>query len=198
MNSIFKKFANDDEQPSGFEFSSENKKRAYQIIKQYPKNYKESCIMPFLTLAQNQSGGWIPKKAMEYISSFLNVSEMRVLELATFYSMYNLSPIGKFHIEVCTTTPCMLRGAEKILEKCEKNLNLKNGNISDSKQFSISEVECLGACVNAPVAKIGSHYYEDLSEEIMTDLLERLKSGKKIEKGSQINRRGSEPTNKSS
>lgn len=196
MSLSFKKIADEKLQPSSFEFSVSNKKKANDIIKTYPKNYKESSIMPLLTLAQNQCGGWIPKKALQYISEFLNVSEIRVLELATFYSMYNLSPIGKFHIEVCTTTPCMLRGAEKILENCKKNLNLNIGEISENKMFSIIEVECLGACVNAPIAKIGEHYYEDLNEDYMTKILNNIKSGKKINKGSQLSRKGSEPYDK--
>ena len=196
MSLSFKKIADEKLQPSSFEFSVSNKKKANDIIKTYPKNYKESSIMPLLTLAQNQCGGWIPKKALQYISEFLNVSEIRVLELATFYSMYNLSPIGKFHIEVCTTTPCMLRGAEKILENCKKNLNLNIGEISENKMFSVIEVECLGACVNAPIAKIGEHYYEDLNEDYMTKILNNIKSGKKINKGSQLSRKGSEPYDK--
>ena len=196
MSANFKKIANEDIQPNSFEFSSLNKKVADEIIKTYPKEYKESSIMPLLTLAQNQCGGWIPKIAIEYISKYLSVSEMRVLELATFYSMYNLSPVGKHHIEICTTTPCMLRGSQKILEKCKKSLNLNVGELSEDSMFSLNEVECLGACVNAPIAKIGEHYYEDLNEDNIAVILNNLKSGKKINKGSQILRKGTEPYDK--
>ena len=193
MVSSFKKFADEELQPDSFEFNKENKKKALEVMKNYPKNYLESSIMPLLSLAQEQFGGWIPKKAMEHISQFLNVSEMKVLELATFYSMYNLSPIAENHIEICTTTPCMLRGAEKILEKCKKKLNLDVGEYNKNKKFSLVEVECLGACVNAPVVKIGNHYYEDLDEDSINVVLENLENGKKIIKGPQISRKGSEP-----
>ncbi len=196
MSANFKKIADEKIQPDSFEFTLSNKKIAEKIIKSYPQNYRESSIMPLLTLAQKQCGGWIPKIAMEYISNYLNVSEMRVLELATFYSMYNLSPIGKYHIEICTTTPCMLRGSYKILEKCKKSLNLNVGGLTNDSLFSLNEVECLGACVNAPIAKIGEHYYEDLNEENFLEILDNLKSGKKINKGSQILRKGSEPYDK--
>ena len=193
MVSSFKKFADEELQPDSFEFNKENKKKALEFMKNYPKNYVESSTMPLLSLAQEQFGGWIPKKAMEHISQFLNVSEMKVLELATFYSMYNLSPIAENHIEICTTTPCMLRGAEKILEKCKKKLKLDVGEYNKNKKFSLVEVECLGACVNAPVVKIGNHYYEDLDEESINTMLENLENGKKIIKGSQLFRKGSEP-----
>ncbi len=193
MVSSFKKIADEKLQPDSFEFNRENKKKALEVMKNYPKNYLESSIMPLLSLAQEQFGGWIPKKAMEHISQFLNVSEMKVLELATFYSMYNLSPIAENHIEICTTTPCMLRGAEKILEKCKKKLNLDVGEYNKNKKFSLVEVECLGACVNAPVVKIGNHYYEDLDEDSINVVLENLENGKKIIKGPQISRKGSEP-----
>ena len=193
MVSSFKKIADEKLQPDSFEFNKENKKKALEVMKNYPKNYLESSIMPLLSLAQEQFGGWIPKKAMEHISQFLNVSEMKVLELATFYSMYNLSPIAENHIEICTTTPCMLRGAEKILEKCKKKLNLDAGEYNKNKKFSLVEVECLGACVNAPVVKIGNHYYEDLDEDSINVVLENLENGKKIIKGPQISRKGSEP-----
>ena len=193
MVSSFKKIADEKLQPDSFEFNKENKKKALEVMKNYPKNYLESSIMPLLSLAQEQFGGWIPKKAMEHISQFLNVSEMKVLELATFYSMYNLSPIAENHIEICTTKPCMLRGAEKILEKCKKKLNLDVGEYNKNKKFSLVEVECLGACVNAPVVKIGNHYYEDLDEDSINVVLENLENGKKIIKGPQISRKGSEP-----
>ncbi len=196
MTSSFKNIAEDKFQPNSFEFSSANKKKAMEIIKIYPQNYRESSIMPLLTLAQEQCDGWIPKKAIEHIAGFLNVSEMRVLELATFYSMYNLSPIGKYHIEICTTTPCMLRGAEKLLDNCKKKLDITDSKYNENSEFTIAEVECLGACVNAPVVKIGKHYYEDLDEVSMYNLINNLGENKKITKGSQISRKGSEPQRK--
>lgn len=196
MSSSFKKIAEQSIQPTKFEFNNKSKILAEEIIKRYPKNYRESSIMPLLTIAQDQFGGWIPKKAIEYIAVYLNVSEIRVLELATFYSMYNLSPVGRNHIEVCTTTPCMLRGSDKILEICEKKLKIKIGEVGENNMFSLNEVECLGACVNAPLVKIGNHYYEDLDESSIDKIIENIKNGKKIQKGSQIFRKGSEPEGK--
>lgn len=193
MGVVFKKFAEEVDQPLEFKFTEANKKKALEVQKNYPQVYKESSIMPLLTIAQEQCGGWLPKKSIEYIAKFLKVSEMKVLELATFYSMYNLSPVGKYHIEVCTTTPCMLRGSEDILNVCKKKLNLEVGEASKENLFSLVEVECLGACVNAPVAKIGNHYYEDLNEENFEKIIENIINNKKINKGSQINRKGSEP-----
>ena len=196
MSLSFKKIASDKLQPSDFTFSKKNLKIANSIMKRYPKNYPESSLMPLLTLAQKQNQGWIPKKAIEYIANFLKVSEIKVLEIATFYSMYNLSPVGKNHIEICTTTPCMLRGSEKILEKCKNYLNLNVGEITGDNNFSLIEVECLGACVNAPVVKIGDYYYEDLDTESFSEILDKLQQNKKIKKGSQIFRKGTEPLRK--
>ena len=174
MVSSFKKIADEKLQPDSFEFNKENKKKALEVMKNYPKNYLESSIMPLLSLAQEQFGGWIPKKAMEHISQFLNVSEMKVLELATFYSMYNLSPIAENHIEICTTTPCMLRGAEKILEKCKKKLNLDVGEYNKNKKFSLVEVECLGACIDAPLVEINNDYHENITPDSIEKLISNL------------------------
>tara|TARA_B100000287_G_scaffold432602_1_gene492304 strand:- start:11031 stop:11630 length:600 start_codon:yes stop_codon:yes gene_type:complete len=190
---FFKKIANEDIQPKDFSFDKNNLSKAKNIIKMYPKNYKESSIMPLLSLAQDQSNGWLPKKAIEYVSKFLDVPEIRVLEMATFYSMYNLSPVGKCHIEVCTTSPCMLRGSDEILCGFEKTLGIKIGQISDDKNFSLNKVECLGACVNGPVIKINENYYEDLSVDLANDLINNIKNNKKVKIGPQSSRKGSEP-----
>ncbi len=189
----FKKIAEDKIQPKDFSFDRDNMLLAKKILKIYPKNYKESSIMPLLSIAQNQNNGWLPKKAIEYISDFLEIPEIKVLEIATFYSMYNLSPVGKFHIEVCTTSPCMLRGSDEILSFCEKKLAIQVGDISKDKMFSLSRVECLGACVNAPVVKINENYYEDLDLNSTDKLINNLSSNKKIKIGSQSGRKGSEP-----
>jgi NADH-quinone oxidoreductase subunit E len=189
----FKKIAEDKIQPKDFTFDRDNMLLAKKILKIYPKNYKESSIMPLLSIAQNQNNGWLPKKAIEYISDFLEIPEIKVLEIATFYSMYNLSPVGKFHIEVCTTSPCMLRGSDEILSFCEKKLAIQVGDISKDKMFSLSRVECLGACVNAPVVKINENYYEDLDLNSTDKLINNLSSNKKIKIGSQSGRKGSEP-----
>ena len=189
----FKKIAEDKIQPKDFSFDRDNMLLAKKILKIYPKNFKESSIMPLLSIAQNQNNGWLPKKAIEYVSDFLEIPEIKVLEIATFYSMYNLSPVGKFHIEVCTTSPCMLRGSDEILSFCEKKLAIQVGDISKDKMFSLSRVECLGACVNAPIVKINENYYEDLDLNSTDKLINNLSSNKKIKIGSQSGRKGSEP-----
>ena len=189
----FKKIADENVQPNEFCFDKQNLVLAKKILKIYPKNFKESSIMPLLSIAQNQNNGWLPKKAIEYISDFLEIPEIKVLEIATFYSMYNLSPVGKFHIEVCTTSPCMLRGSDEILSFCEKKLAIQVGGISKDKMFSLSRVECLGACVNGPVVKINENYYEDLNINSANDLLKNMNEGKKLKIGPQSSRKGSEP-----
>ena len=193
MENNFKKFANEDVQPKDFTFNAVNLSKAKEILKIYPKNYKESSIMPLLSIAQYQNDGWLPKKAIEYVSKFLNVPEIKVLEIATFYSMYNLSPVGKNHIEVCTTSPCMLRGSDEILVKLKKLTGVSTGEISKDCVFSLNKVECLGACVNAPVVKINENYYEDLNLQSVEELINKLRNNKKIKIGPQISRKGSEP-----
>ena len=191
--SKFKIIAEETTQPLEFNFNSENLVRAKKIIRMYPNNYKESSIMPLLSMAQTQNHGWLPKKAIEYVSNLIEVPEIKVLEIATFYSMYNLSPVGKFHIEVCTTTPCMLRGSDSMLDLCKKKFGLEIGEVTEDGLFSLGRVECLGACVNAPVIKINENYYEDLDSESLNKLLDNLKMKKKVKIGSQLKRKGSEP-----
>tara|TARA_B100000963_G_scaffold352924_1_gene366838 strand:- start:139 stop:735 length:597 start_codon:yes stop_codon:yes gene_type:complete len=191
--SRFKIIADESTQPVEFNFNSTNLIKAKKIIKMYPDNFKESSIMPLLSIAQSQNNGWLPKKAIEYVSNFIEVPEIKVLEIATFYSMYNLSPVGKFHIEVCTTTPCMLRGSDSMVDLCKKELGLEIGDITEDGLFSLGRVECLGACVNAPVIKINENYYEDLNSDNLKKLLDSLKMNKKVKIGSQSNRKGSEP-----
>ena len=193
MENNFKKFANEDVQPKDFTFNAGNLSKAKEILKIYPKNYKESSIMPLLSIAQYQNDGWLPKKAIEYVSKFLNVPEIKVLEIATFYSMYNLSPVGKNHIEVCTTSPCMLRGSDDILVKLKKLTGISTGEISKDCVFSLNKVECLGACVNAPVVKINENYFEDLNLQSVEELINKLRNNKKIKIGPQTSRKGSEP-----
>jgi len=193
MGNNFKKFADEDAQPDNFTFSNENLLKAKDIVKMYPKNYKESSIMPLLSIAQSQNDGWLPKKAIEYVSNFLSVPEMKVLEIATFYSMYNLSPVGKHHIEICTTSPCMLRGSDNLLEKLKNWIGINTGEITEDKKFSLNRVECLGACVNAPVVKINENYYEDLDLQSFEELINKLSDSKKVKIGPQSSRKGSEP-----
>ena len=193
MENNFKKFAEESLQPKDFTFDNTNLGKAKEIVKMYPKNYKESSIMPLLSIAQNQNNGWLPKKAIEYVSSFLDVPEIKVLEIATFYSMYNLSPVGKNHIEVCTTSPCMLRGSDEILLKLKELIGVNIGEVSKDCIFSLNKVECLGACVNAPIVKINENYYEDLNLQSVEELINRLLHNKKIKAGPQSSRKGSEP-----
>ena len=193
MGNNFKKIANEELQPDNFSFSSENIAKAKDIVKMYPKNYRESSIMPLLSMAQSQNDGWLPKKAIEYVSNFLNVPEMKVLEIATFYSMYNLSPVGKHHIEICTTSPCMLRGSDNLLEKLKNWIGINTGEITDDNKFSLNRVECLGACVNAPVVKINENYYEDLDLQSFEKLINKLSNNKNVKIGPQSSRKGSEP-----
>lgn len=191
--SKFKIIAGESLQPTDFRFNRENLSKAKEVLKMYPSNFKESSIMPLLSMAQIQSNGWLPKKAIEYVSNFIDIPEIKVLEIATFYSMYNLSPVGKFHIEVCTTTPCMLRGSDSMLNLCKRKLNLEVGEISEDGKFSLSRVECLGACVNAPIVKINENYFEDLNAESLDALIKNYQTNKKVKIGPQSKRKGSEP-----
>ena len=177
-----------------FKFTDINLKKAQEITARYPKGRSKSAIMGLLDLAQRQNEGWLSKEALEYIAAYLNIAVIRVYEVASFYSMYNLQPVGKFLIQICGTTPCMLRGAEKILAACEKYLGVKLNQTTIDKFFTIKEVECLGACVNAPVVQINDYYYEDLTEDKVVEILEMMKSGREeIPYGSQIGRNCSAP-----
>ena len=142
------------DQPKLFKFSAENLKKAEEILKRYPKQNKKSAVMPLLYLAQRQNENWIPLAAMKYIAKILDMPYIKVYEVATFYSMYNLAPVGKYFIQVCTTTPCMIRGANKLVEACKEKISENESELSNDKSCSWMEVECLGACVNATMMKI--------------------------------------------
>ena len=191
----FKVIAEDSLQPKSFSFSSDNLVKAKNIIKMYPSNYKESAIMPLLSIAQNQNNGWVPKKAIEYVSDLINVPEIKVLELATFYSMYNLSPVGKYHIQVCTTTPCMIRGAYDLVDVCKKKINENQNHLSKNNICSWTEVECLGACVNSPMIQINEDYYEDLNAKDVEKIIDKIMNNEKPVPGSYKGRKNSEPVN---
>ncbi len=180
------------EQPDSFSFNDENLKLANKHIAKYPEGRQASSVMPLLDIAQRQHNNWIPMKAIEYIAKMLAMPVMHVLEVATFYTMYNLAPVGKYHIQLCGTTPCWLRGSDKIKETCKNKLNLELGEISKDGLFSLIEVECLGACANAPMIQINDDFYEDLNPELMEKLLDNLKHGREVIKGSQIGRKSSE------
>ncbi|MBD22434.1 MAG: NADH-quinone oxidoreductase subunit E, partial [Alphaproteobacteria bacterium] len=154
---------------------------------------QQSAVMALLYIAQSQNNNWIPLIAMKYIAKFLKIPYIQVYEVATFYSMYNLSPVGKNHIEVCTTSPCMLRGSDEILVKLKKLIGANIGEVSKDCVFSLNKVECLGACVNAPIVKINQNYYEDLNLQSVEELINKLRVNKKIKIGPQSSRKGSEP-----
>jgi NADH-quinone oxidoreductase subunit E len=166
------------QQPETFEFSEENLNIARNIISKYPEGKQQSAVMSLLYLVQNQNQNWIPLVAMKYIASLLKMPYIKVYEVATFYSMYNLSPVGKFFYQVCTTTPCMLRGANKLVEACKENISKNENEISQDGNCSWVEVECLGACVNAPMIQINDSYYEDLNKEKLLKIIDETKQGK--------------------
>ncbi|MBH71052.1 MAG: NADH-quinone oxidoreductase chain 2 [Alphaproteobacteria bacterium MarineAlpha6_Bin6] len=158
-----------------FKFSDKNKIKAKKILKKYPKKFSRSAILPLLHLVQDQLEGWLSKDSIEYISKFLNVPLINVYEVASFYHMYNLKKVGKNCINVCTTTPCWLRGSDIILKKFEQKLNVKVGETTKDNLFSLNEIECLGACVDAPVIKINNNYYENLKLDDIQKIIKNLK-----------------------
>ena len=181
------------EQPDSFEFSSVNVDVAKKIISNYPEGKQQSAVMALLYIAQRQNNNWIPLAAMKFIAKYLNMPYIRVYEVATFYSMYNLAPVGKYYYQVCTTTPCMLRGAYKLVDLCKSKISKKENELSENGNCSWVEVECLGACANAPMIQINDDYYEDLDEKNFRKLLIDLKNNKKVNIGSQIGRKSSQP-----
>ncbi len=183
------------EQPSDFEFNKKNLNEANEIIKNYPDGKQQSAVMALLYLAQKQNDNWIPLSAMKYIAKFLNMPYIKVYEVATFYSMYNLSPVGKYFFQICTTTPCMIRGAYDIVNVCKKKISDKENQLSKDKTCSWMEVECLGACINAPMMQINEDYYEDLNKEKTEKIISQIQNGKKPLPGSYRGRKNSEPEN---
>ena len=183
------------DQPEKFEFNDKNIELAKKMINNYPEGKQQSAVMSLLYLAQRQNNNWIPLAAMKYIAKFLNMPYIKVYEVATFYSMYNLSPVGKFFYQVCTTTPCMLRGAYKLVDVCKKKISNKENEISSDGNSSWMEVECLGACINAPMIQINDEYYEDLDEKKLENIIEQTMKGKTPKPGSYKGRVNSEPEN---
>jgi len=179
--------------PSDFAFSSENKKLAKVEIAKYPKGRQASAVMPLLFLAQGQAGGWLSTAAMDHVAEVLDMPPIRVYEVATFYSMYNLKPMGKHHVQVCTNLPCWLKGSDEVVASCRETLGVDWGETTQDGLFSLSEVECLGACANAPMMQINDAYYEDLTAESTAAVLDALAKGEKPKAGPQSGRRGSEP-----
>ncbi|KAJ8939037.1 hypothetical protein NQ318_012635 [Aromia moschata] len=175
-----------------FEFTPENKKRAEAILAIYPEGHKRAAMIPLLDLAQRQYG-WLPISAMHKVAEILNLPRMRVYEVATFYTMFMRKPTGKYHVQICTTTPCWLRGSDEILDAIKKNLKVEVGETTSDGMWMLSEVECLGACVNAPMVQINDDYYEDLTVDSTNEILNDLKAGKRPAPGPRSGRYAAEP-----
>jgi NADH-quinone oxidoreductase subunit E len=179
-------------QPKDFSFSADNLAWAKKEITKYPPGRQASAIISLLWRAQEQSDGWLPEAAIRHVAEFLGMAHIRALEVATFYTMFNLTPVGKVHVQLCGTTPCRLRGADDLEHVCRKRMGEQMEVTADGK-FSWVEVECLGACVNAPMVQIGSDYYEDLTVESFEKILDEFAAGKTPKPGPQIDRQLSEP-----
>tara|TARA_B100001175_G_C19427982_1_gene599642 strand:+ start:599 stop:1207 length:609 start_codon:yes stop_codon:yes gene_type:complete len=183
------------EQPEFFKFSEDNEKLAKKIISKYPNGKQQSAVMSLLYLVQNQNDNWIPLAAMKYIGKFLEMPYIKVYEVATFYTMYNLAPVGKHFIQVCTTTPCMIRGAYNLVEACKEKISENENELDKNNICSWTEVECLGACVNAPMMQINDYYYEDLDKKKALKIIEEILKGETPKPGSYRGRKNNEPEN---
>lgn len=184
-------------QPREFSFTKENLEEAKMHIAKYPQGKQQSAVMPLLMLAQRQHDGWVPRAAIETIADMLGMPSIRVFEVASFYTMYNLAPIGTYHIQVCGTTPCWLCGSDEVMRACQDELGIKPGQTTKDGKFTLTEVECLGSCVTAPMMEITTtkwdHYYEDLNYDRTVRLLKKLQKDEKPHPGSQSGRISSEP-----
>jgi NADH-quinone oxidoreductase subunit E len=181
-----------EQQPKSFAFSKENAAWAKEQVAKYPEGRQQSAIIPLLWKAQEQSDGWLPEAAIRHVADFLGMAHIRALEVATFYTMFNLEPVGKFHVQLCGTTPCRLRGADDLEKVCRQRIG-EQGHVTKDGKFSWVEVECLGACVNAPMAQINYDFYEDLTPESFAKILDDLAAGKDVKPGPQIDRQSSAP-----
>jgi NADH-quinone oxidoreductase subunit E len=181
-----------EKQPPSFAFTPENLAWAKAQIDKYPRGRQQSAVILILWRAQQQCGGWLPQKAIEAVADLLGMAKIRVLEIATFYTMFNLSPVGKYHVQFCGTTPCMLRGADE-LKKVLRRMIGDELEVSADGKFSWVEVECLGACVNAPMVQINADYYEDLTPDSLTRIINDLSAGRTVKPGPQIDRINSAP-----
>ena len=179
-------------QPASFAFTAENLAWAREQIKKYPEGREASAVISLLWRAQEQSGGWLPEAAIRAVADQLGLAHIRALEVATFYTMFNLAPVGRFHVQVCGTTPCMLQGSDDVFTACAKR-GLKKGKTTEDGLFTLSEVECLGACANAPMVQINDDNYEDLDEARMGAILDALARGETPKPGPQIDRQTSCP-----
>ena len=183
------------DQPDSFEFNSKSLEIAKKIISNYPTGKQQSAVMALLYIAQRQNDNWIPLSAMKSIAKMLEMPYIKVYEVATFYTMYNLAPVGDYFFQVCTTTPCMIRGAYKLVDVCKKKISEKESEITENGKASWMEVECLGACVNAPMIQINDDYFEDLNEEKLEKIIDQINKNQKPKPGSYRGRLSSEPEN---
>ena len=180
------------EQPEGFAFTPENLEWAKAQIKKFPEGKQASAVLAILWRAQEQMGGWLPEPALRYVADMLGLAYIRIYEIATFYTMFNLAPVGRYYVQVCGTTPCWLRGADAIKATCRRLMG-EPGHVTPDGLFSWTEVECLGACVNAPMAQINKDYYEDITPESFARILKDLKAGRPVTPGPQNGRQTSAP-----
>ena len=183
------------DQPKAFEFSKKNLEEVKKAISNYPKGKQQSAVMSLLYIAQRQNNNWIPLAAMKYIANILSMPYIKVYEVATFYTMYNLAPVGNYFFQICTTTPCMIRGAYKLVDVCKKKISKKENEISETNKSSWTEVECLGACVNAPMIQINENYFEDLDSEKLEKIIDKINKNEKPQPGSYKGRKSCEPEN---
>lgn len=176
-----------------FAFTPENRAEVEAVIAKYPPGRQASAVLPLLDLAQRQTGGWLPRAAMEHIADLLDMTAIRVYEVATFYTMLNIEPVGRYHVQLCRTTPCWLRGADGLRDACREELGIEPGATTPDGLFTLTEVECLGACVNAPMVQINDHFYEDLDPARMKKVLRAFAVGTPPGPGSQTGRQTSAP-----
>lgn len=181
------------ENQATFAFNAENLTKAEAILAKYPADRRASATLPLLTLAQRQNDNWLPRAAMDVVADMVGLPAMRVYEVATFYTMYNLKPVGKNFVQVCTNISCLIKGSDDVFKVCKKKLGIGNGETSADGNFTLLEVECLGACVNAPMMQIGDDYYEDLTAETTEKVLDALMRGEQPKPGSQSGRKTCEP-----
>src|SRR3984957_3147637 len=181
------------EQPASFEFTPANLEKAKYHIAKYPAGRQASAVLPLLDLAQRQHDNWLPRAAMDKVAEILDMAPIRVYEVATFYTMFNLRPVGRWFLQACTTSPCWLRGADDIVAACKQKLGIGVGESTADGRFTLVEVECLGACVNAPILQVNDDFYEDLDAASTGQLLDSLAAGTQPPKGSVIGRQGSMP-----
>jgi len=189
-----RRLAPPEQQPNEFFFTAENRTWADKVIARYPEGRQQSAVIPLLWRAQEQHDGWLPKAAIEHVAQILGMANIRVLEVATFYTMFLLAPVGKkAHVQVCGTTPCRLRGADALFDVCTRKIHPEPLHVSMDGNYSWEEVECLGACVNAPMVLIWNDTYEDLTAESFEKVLDGFTNGKPAKPGPQIDRQFSAP-----